>query len=76
MTQSRRFDPDGDFIRQYLPQLAGLTGAAIHAPWLAKPDALARAGVVLAQNYPLPIVDHEAARARTLARFNALRADP
>jgi deoxyribodipyrimidine photo-lyase len=76
VTQSRRFDPDGDFIRQYLPQLAGLTGAAIHAPWLAKPDALDKAGVVLGRDYPLPVVDHEAARARTLARFNALRADP
>jgi deoxyribodipyrimidine photo-lyase len=76
VTQSRRFDPDGDFIRHYLPQLAGLTGAAIHAPWLAKPDALDKAGVVLGRDYPLPVVDHEAARARTLARFNALRADP
>jgi len=76
VTQSRRFDPDGDFIRQYLPQLADLTGAAIHAPWMAKPDALDRAGVVLGRDYPLPVVDHEAARERTLARFNALRADP
>jgi deoxyribodipyrimidine photo-lyase len=73
VTQSRRFDPDGDFIRRYLPQLAGLTGAAIHAPWLAKPDALEKAGVVLGEDYPLPVVDHEQARARTLARFKAVR---
>jgi deoxyribodipyrimidine photo-lyase len=76
VTQSRRFDPDGDFIRHYLPQLTQLEGAAIHALWLAKPDALDKAGVVLGRDYPLPIVDHEQARARTLARFNALRADP
>jgi deoxyribodipyrimidine photo-lyase len=73
VTQSRRFDPDGAFIRQYLPQLAGLSGAAMHAPWLAKPDVLEKAGVVLGRDYPLPVVDHEEARARTLARFKAIR---
>jgi deoxyribodipyrimidine photo-lyase len=74
VTQSKRFDPDGDFIRQYLPQLAGLSGAAIHAPWLARPDALAQAGVVLGNDYPRPVVDHDAAREKTLARFKAIRA--
>jgi deoxyribodipyrimidine photo-lyase len=73
VTQSRRFDPDGAFIRQYLPQLAGVPGAAVHAPWLAKPEVLARAGVVLGKDYPRPVVDHEQARAKTLARFKALR---
>ena len=73
MTQSRRFDPHGAFIRRWLPQLAALEGAAIHAPWLAKADALARAGVVLGRDYPAPAVDHEAARVRTLARFGAVR---
>jgi deoxyribodipyrimidine photo-lyase len=73
VTQSRRFDPDGAFIRRWLPQLKGLEGAAIHAPWLAKPAVLDRAGVVLGRDYPLPIVDHEQARSRTLERFGALR---
>jgi deoxyribodipyrimidine photo-lyase len=73
VTQSKRFDPDGAFIRRWLPQLAGLEGAAIHAPWLAKPAVLERAGLVLGHDYPLPIVDHEQARERTLARFGALR---
>jgi deoxyribodipyrimidine photo-lyase len=75
VTQSRKFDPDGSFIRQYLPQLAGLEGAGLHAPWLARPEALARAGIVLGRDYPLPVVDHEQARARTLARFGALKQD-
>jgi deoxyribodipyrimidine photo-lyase len=75
VTQSKRFDPDGAFIRSWLPQLAGLEGAAIHAPWLAKPALLERAGLVLGRDYPHPIVDHEQARGRTLARFGALRAD-
>lgn len=73
VTQSKRFDPDGAFIRRWLPQLAALEGTAIHAPWLAKPAALERAGLVLGRDYPLPIVDHEQARERTLARFGALR---
>jgi deoxyribodipyrimidine photo-lyase len=74
VTQSKRFDPDGTFIRRWLPQLAGLEGAAIHAPWLAKPAVLERAGLVLGRDYPQPIVDHEQARVRTLARFGVLRA--
>jgi deoxyribodipyrimidine photo-lyase len=73
VTQSRRFDADGAFIRAWLPQLAGLGGAAIHAPWLAKPALLEGAGVVLGRDYPLPVVDHEEARARTLARFRILK---
>jgi deoxyribodipyrimidine photo-lyase len=73
VTQSRRFDPDGSFIRRYLPQLAGLEGAAVHAPWLAKKEVLERVGIVLGRDYPLPVVDHEEARARTLARFGALK---
>jgi deoxyribodipyrimidine photo-lyase len=73
VTQSKRFDPDGAFIRRWLPQLGGLEGAAIHAPWLAKPGVLAQAGLVLGRDYPLPIVDHEQARGSTLARFGVLR---
>jgi deoxyribodipyrimidine photo-lyase len=73
VTQSKRFDPDGEFIRRYLPQLARLPGAAIHAPWLAKPEVLQKAGIVLGQDYPLPVVDHDDAREKTLARFKAIR---
>jgi deoxyribodipyrimidine photo-lyase len=75
VTQSKRFDPDGAFIRGWLPQLARLEGAAIHAPWLAKPAQLERAGLVLGRDYPHPIVDHEQARTQTLARFGVLKAD-
>jgi deoxyribodipyrimidine photo-lyase len=73
VTQSRRFDADGSFIRQYLPQLAGLEGVAVHAPWLARPGVLEKAKVVLGRDYPLPLVDHEQARAKTLARFRVLK---
>ena len=73
VTQSRRFDPQGAFIRRYLPQLAALPDALLHAPWLARPVDLAAAGVVLGRDYPWPIVDHAAARQRTLERYAAVR---
>ncbi len=73
LTQSRRFDAEGKFIRRYLPQLASLPAPSIHAPWLARPVDLASAGLVLGRDYPAPIVDHALARERTLARFAAVR---
>ena len=73
ITQSRRFDPQGKFIRRYLPQLAALSDAQIHAPWLASPIELEAAGVVLGRDYPQPLVDHETARQKTLARYSAVR---
>ena len=73
--QSRRFDPDGAFIRRYLPELAKLPDRALHAPWEAQPRDLERAGIVLDRDYPRPIVDHETARRETLARYSVVR-DP
>jgi deoxyribodipyrimidine photo-lyase len=74
ITQSEKFDAQGKFIKRYLPQLAGLSAKAIHAPWLAKPVELAAANVRLGENYPLPVVDHATARERTLQRYKAVRA--
>ncbi|MEQ6918707.1 deoxyribodipyrimidine photo-lyase [Halomonas aquatica] len=65
-TQSTRFDPDGNFLAQWLPELAGLPKKARHAP---TNDLLG--GV----DYPAPIVDHRAARARALEAFKALKAE-
>ena len=73
VTQSRRFDPEGKFIRRYLPQLAGLGDYLIHAPWEAGPIELEAAGVELGRNYPRPIVDHAEAREKSLARYAAVR---
>nr|WP_315464816.1 deoxyribodipyrimidine photo-lyase [uncultured Rhodoferax sp.] len=73
VSQSEKFDGQGKFIKRYLPQLAGLSEKAIHAPWLAKPLELAAAGVQIGSNYPAPVVDHAKARARTLARYGFLK---
>lgn len=73
VTQSERFDPEGKFIRRYLPQLAGLSMRAIHAPWTATPVELAAAGLTLGEDYPKPVVDHAQARERTLQRYGVVR---
>ena len=74
VTQSRKFDPHGRFIRRHLPQLSGLSDQDIHAPWTADPARLAQVGVHIGDNYPAPVVDHDAARRRTLARYEVVRA--
>ena len=73
VSQSRKFDPEGGFILRFLPQLAGLPPAALHAPWLARPADLEAAGLVLGRDYPLPVVDHERAREETLRRYAVVR---
>ena len=73
VTQSERFDPDGAFIRRYLPQLGGYPDRVIHAPWRVPADEQARLGCVIGRDYPAPIVDHAVARARTLARYAVVK---
>jgi deoxyribodipyrimidine photo-lyase len=76
ITQSEKFDPDGKFIRRYLPVLAGLPTPALHAPWRASAADLAAAGVVIGRDYPAPIVDHAHARLRTLERYAVVKSEP
>lgn len=70
VTQAGNFDPDGEYVRRWVPELAALSAPAIHAPW-AHPKALAEAGISLGVHYPEPIVDHAEARQRTLAAYSA-----
>jgi len=73
VTQSQKFDRQGAFIKQYLPQLSGLDARDIHAPWLVPKDELKACGIVLGRDYPRPVVDHAEARQRTLERFAVVK---
>lgn len=75
VAQGERFDPDGDYVRRWVPALAKLPSKFVHQPWTAPTDVLAKAGVRLGETYPGPIVEHGAARARALEAFRTLRGD-
>ena len=69
ITQSEKFDKQGNYIRRYVPELATMPDKYIHAPWLAPAEVLTSAGVNIGINYPVPIVDIKESRERALAAF-------
>jgi len=73
VAQGKRFDPDGAYVRRWVPELAELPVAWIHEPWKAPADVLASAGIRLGATYPEPIVDHGEARSRALAAYEVVR---
>ncbi|GAB2180792.1 deoxyribodipyrimidine photo-lyase [Denitratisoma sp. agr-D3] len=73
VTQSEKFDPQGEFIRRYVPELAALPDRYLHAPWTLPAAEQQRLDVVIGRDYPAPVVDHAAARQRTLQRFGFLK---
>ena len=73
--QGKKFDPDGAYVRKFIPELANLPDTWIHEPWMAPDEALRKAGVTLGATYPKPIVDHGRARDRALAALATTKTD-
>jgi deoxyribodipyrimidine photo-lyase len=71
--QGERFDPDGHYVRRWVPELVSVPNQWIHKPWEAPVSLLAEAGVKLGEDYPLPIVEHDAARERALAALTSMK---
>jgi deoxyribodipyrimidine photo-lyase len=73
VAQGERFDPDGTYVRRWVPELASLDARCIHSPWTAPDGVLQAAKVILGKTYPEPIVDHTEARERAMRAFQAVK---
>ena len=70
VTQAKKFDAEGYYIRHFLPELALLPNKYLYEPWLAPQDVLQQAKVTLGKNYPQPIVDLKLSRQRALKAYS------
>ena len=71
--QGERYDPDGDYVRRWVPELGKLPPRWIHRPWETPDSVLADAGVRLGKDYPRPVVEHDVARDRALAAYDKIK---
>ncbi len=71
--QGKKFDPDGAYVKRWLPKLSSVPTKYVHEPWKADAATLRRSGVVLGSDYPKPIVDHPEARKAALAAYQQMR---
>jgi deoxyribodipyrimidine photo-lyase len=74
MTQGKKFDPDGDYVRHWVPELKKVPAKYIHEPWEAPDAVMAHAGCQLGGDYPEPIIEHKKGRERALAAFDKVKA--
>ena len=73
ITQGKKFDTDGAYVRRFVPEIAGLPDKYLHAPWEAPDHVLNKAEISLGKTYPRPVVDHSAAREEALSAFSSLK---
>jgi deoxyribodipyrimidine photo-lyase len=71
--QGKKFDAAGEYIRRWVPELSALPDAYLNEPWSAPEEILRESGLVLGENYPLPVVAHKQAREGALAAYASIR---
>jgi deoxyribodipyrimidine photo-lyase len=72
MLQQERFDPGGEYIRRWVPELAGVPEKRLTEPWKMTPEEQEEAGCVIGTDYPAPVVDHAVERKVTMERYRAV----
>ena len=75
MTQQRRHDPDGEYVRRWLPELRDVPLEKLAEPWTMSADEQAAAGCTIGEDYPEPVVDHKEERRRAMELYGAMGAD-
>lgn len=73
VTQGKRFDPDGEYIRRWIPELTNFPNHYIHEPWIASVDIQQQAGIIIGKDYPQPIIDISTTRKQALENYNRYR---
>lgn len=73
ITQGKKFDPNGNYVRKWVPEIAKLPNTFIHEPWEAPQGILEYAGIELGKDYPQPIIDHKKGRERALAALEKFK---
>ncbi len=71
--QGKRFDPEGEYVRRYVPELAHLPSRFIHEPHKAPAELLSKAGIILGKTYPYPIVEHEQERKKAILYYRKVK---